>query len=986
MIKQVPYLGLVSKSSDYECQDGEIAAAGNILTDERGLITASDPVSVKRFSSGDKPLYIHEPPSSTDGGYYIYQSGTTLKASPIDGGSDLTVGTGITDIQDTTSIGNILVVLADGVRHNYIWKKGDGSSATYTEIPSNLRINLQFALNGTRYNKTIDNALNTETYNSQTIIKRDEASVNSVMGIVNERRNKVREDNRFVEPFFVRYGLRMYDGVIVYASAPILMVPNSDIPILIRKQSNSKTAYTTIVGCDLMYKFINDDDFGIVKSLADIGIISSVVIAASSPIVKTDLNYKYKEDNILYLNDDHLHYDNIYGLIANGQKAAGTPASVDVQTVLMKVELQTQANESGGTCVDLPRLAEDTVLKSMELNSSVQFVIHEIPASDINIPNPNNFSVIKLEEGTVANIEAKTVFDVSDVTYNNIYGTSLYSYNGRLNISDITETLFHGWNIADNVGFTNELTYDTRGVTPVNGKVYTGDYSQIKPGSLKYRVEIEGSFGDKVIKYSIPYGRNTFAPTSWFYLPFEATRITIYRVALYVSQTTEYLVQERVITMNKHSILNGSFYAEYSMNSDYNLDKGWKNIISRTGQYDPRVEREVGYYNGTTTDPDAGKVFISHSPNLIIQSEANNPFAFKATGRITVGNDRIIRMAANTRAISEGQFGAYPLYAFTENGVYSLSLSNTGEYISCQPSTRDVVLGNGESICQTDNAILFAAQRGIMELQGNNARCISLDVDGKLLTDSLIENELVQSVFADIDSETVTPFSEYLIGCRIIYDYKSQRYIVFNPATAEGDRKYGYAYAYSLKTGTWGTIPCSYTDTINSYPKAYAVDWETIVDVSQVSDNEHEHVPLSRPPRYEPRLHEGWFLTRPISLGAPNDFKIIDYVRQDGVFSSLEQTSVPSGITYDGESKNIYDYAVANGAFTNTNIIQVLWGSNDLQTWHVIASSQSHRISDFIGSPFKWFRLAVRCSLYPRQSVSSVTFSYRIKSQNNKLL
>ena len=54
----------------------------------------------------------------------------------------------------------------------------------------------------------------------------------------------------------------------------------------------------------------------------------------------------------------------------------------------------------------------------------------------------------------------------------------------------------------------------------------------------------------------------------------------------------------------------------------------------------------------------------------IFTSVVNNPFVFEASGDNTVGTGRIIDIAANTEAVSQGQFGQYPLLVFTSEGIY----------------------------------------------------------------------------------------------------------------------------------------------------------------------------------------------------------------------------------------------------------------------------------------------------------------------------
>lgn len=152
------------------------------------------------------------------------------------------------------------------------------------------------------------------------------------------------------------------------------------------------------------------------------------------------------------------------------------------------------------------------------------------------------------------------------------------------------------------------------------------------------------------------------------------------------------------VTLEQHKFLNGSFYFA-----------GWENPKEGSSSY-------------PTTSPLAERII--DLPNKIYTSEVNNPFHFPVLGINTVGTGTILGICAAVKALSEGQFGQFPLYAFTTEGVWALEVSVTGTYSAKQPITRDVVI-NPDSITQIDTAVLFATDRGIMHISGSSTQCIS---------------------------------------------------------------------------------------------------------------------------------------------------------------------------------------------------------------------------------------------------------------------
>lgn len=63
-------------------------------------------------------------------------------------------------------------------------------------------------------------------------------------------------------------------------------------------------------------------------------------------------------------------------------------------------------------------------------------------------------------------------------------------------------------------------------------------------------------------------------------------------------------------------------------------------------------------------------------PNILRVSELENPFVFPSEQTYTISNGEITGIATITAALSEGQFGEFPLYVFTEEGIWALQNGN----------------------------------------------------------------------------------------------------------------------------------------------------------------------------------------------------------------------------------------------------------------------------------------------------------------------
>ena len=307
-------------------------------------------------------------------------------------------------------------------------------------------------------------------------------------------------------------------------------------------------------------------------------------------------------------------------------------------------------------------------------------------------------------------------------------------------------------------------------------------------------------------------------------------------------------------------------------------------------------------------------------PNKIYTSEVNNPFYFPILGINSVGTGKVLGISSAAKALSEGQFGQFPLYAFTTDGVWALEVSSTGTYSAKQPITRDVVI-NPDSITQIDSSVLFATDRGIMHISGSATQCLSDSLNAEDLfsiADLPKANALIdifngkagENEKATLSDITLLPFNDFLRECRMVYDYTNQHIIVYNPTVR-------YAYVFSLKSKLWGMMLSDIVNNVNSYPEALAMaDGNRLVDFSTSSAE----------------TITALVVTRPFKMEEPDVFKTIDTIIQRGYFKP-------------------------------GHVAQVLYGSNDLFNWHTVWSSTDKYMRGFRGTPYKAFRIALICTL-----------------------
>ena len=361
---------------------------------------------------------------------------------------------------------------------------------------------------------------------------------------------------------------------------------------------------------------------------------------------------------------------------------------------------------------------------------------------------------------------------------------------------------------------------------------------------------------------------------------------------------------------------------QFALPWEKSSEEEWNNIVSK--------------YENYKTNTNA----LPYS-SVVKVSEAENPLIFPAKNSVQVGSSIINALAANTRPISEGQFGDAPLYAFTDEGVWVLMLGSEGTYIARQPANRDIC-SNPNGILQIDDAVLFPTERGIMMQRGRESECITdvlddypfdfLSIYSHSTKDKTYPNKLLALGNIPESDVKYVHFRKYIEEADMIYDYYDSRIIVFNP-------NYTYAYVYSLKSNMWGTMHNVFNKRVNIYPESYATDKAgNILDVYVKEPT--ENIPF-------------FLCSRPLTLGQDVYKTMFDCITR-GYFSSIQAGKCG----------------------------MILFGSNDLVNWYYVGSSVNMYLINIVGSPYKYFRLALMGNIDTKESISALSTEFQSRLQN----
>ena len=650
-----------------------------------------------------------------------------------------------------SAVGNTLILADANGLHYWLWKGSAyvklGQKIPEPEVTFRLTRNVTEteSANGSFTGiMTYDNSTNPGKLNIQAEHRQDVE--NLIIGLYSKTKKAIKRRKGFCQPFFVRYGLELYDGSYTYLSNPVLCYPSVTSNSAFFVDIETNLVYITTYFAFLQYSFKN-----IYQDWGDI--VKDLVIFVSKEVNIYKENKDFGTSNIIQLTTPP--YVKVNGIWENG-------SSVSEITPPVPSGITRMENWAWNA---LDKRSDGNILE--DLKGTSQF----FKLCSVGLENTSGFSSVAkhVEEYTLENIETQEQAEHDDYySHTPKKAGYIYSYNNRLHLAQIQRGFFGGFK----------------------------QFSACTSGSAVAKVSIRTSSGDFEVSVSGVTGHELY-----FYYPDpRAHEVTI------GSSTTHQLTE--------HAGLNGAYWI---------------------------ADLPTGNISGTNGGSPVTNTGVESLPNRILVSPTNNPFVFNSDGDVTVGSGEVIGMGSLTTALSQGQFGQYPLVAFCTDGVWALSIDGTGVYQAVKPMSREVC-NNPKSIIETDGAVFFTSKKGLMVVVGGEVRCMSEQVMGK--TDGLAQS-LVQGTANG-------GFAAFFEGCRIAYDYRDSLLWIFNT-------NYQHCVIYSIKSRTFSKY--DFGKTLMSICKDYPdyllqfgggnVYTLTGRDDINADNNTHDALLLTRPMKLE---------------------------------------------------------------------------------------------------------------------------------------
>lgn len=946
MQQSIRYKGLSLTPDEMAVENGALSLCGNLELHDGALrpsIVTGTPLSQPLTINGvvAKILYVHETGNyrhliaiASSAIYWFLQDGSLGSTTPIKS-FDYEAS-----VLSVNSIGNTLIIVATDGIHYALW--GDGGykylpqkppfieisfsiSDDYPENYSNGGVDAEGSTNGFR------EAFQQTTYSCNDVfnkvkmpfidslfrdlecltIKEDKQSdiTQSIYALVNRTNNLIARNGRFYANFFVRYCYRMFDGSMIMHSSPVFIpvqVPDSYM-VLSANASQNITNYLLDTYDD--FTFQREDGKGN-KSKVNITKVAFYYYPRN-----VDLNY-----TILDAKRDELEE---WKDVIKSVDVFITPPLTNIDTSekilslrslhrnyklghgLLSLTFESNGIRIGDTSVHFPSLSVDAYRNKLK-NTSAFYKVCSLKISDLT-----NYTTKKLpvDKNAVYQVSLQEQMKDDYKTHNSLFAKGSYVYNHRLNLYGMKEKLFQGFNGWVMLPGLCILKYDDN-----------TDNQKYRYKIQKIVVSLNTTSGTKYVESSDKF--------------FSRQDIDVFMISNLVKFYPDSRADKMAIFCKDSSDNDVIFVFPLEQCAELNGAMHMGDFTDNFEQY------KVDSFDYTVDD-------VVELSNKIYTSESDNAFYFPLNGINTVGIGTIQGIASTTRALSQGQFGQYPLMAFSTDGIWAMEVSSKGTYSSIHPISREVC-SNPKSIIQLDQSVLFATNRSISRIAESQVVSMSDVLDGpgfniyglgkflNFFNDTEEDSDTVKFTKAQMRQLidfTSSPI-EFFQRCQVIYDYKNSRILCLDVTqTSKTSTADTVALCYSIKDNAWSTFLIQNVLTaINSYPHPYIQYRDGSV---MVLDKGYDYEDTTE--------YHGIIVTRTLKF---------------------DEDNVPDSITG-------YIHSLTSGSIP----IMWLYGSNDNQNWHYIGRLGGMKSSYMATHSYRFFRIA----LYLKMKSMNQYFATRLE-------
>jgi hypothetical protein len=486
----------------------------------------------------------------------------------------------------------------------------------------------------------------------------------------------------------------------------------------------------------------------------------------------------------------------------------------------MNEDLSVADNISSQTGISLIKEPGIDELKGIEDVENFYFVRSINIGASASLSDPDVLPSTDLDIKNMQNLSSQERMGDDDFSNHKYGATGSYTYNNRLHISGIKTTLFDG--------------FDFR-YFQWNG-LYNAYYTTPHPWpEIKWFVIVEINTGVSIEKVYAEYtGESSLLFSAFLSYPDPRAR----KITLYYDYGQFGLSGYFSANLQPHKNLNIAYYFD-----------GLRAILNTVHPSIP-------------IPPNIPTVSITE-PNKIKVSALNNPLRFPNANVYQVGNGTILAMATNSMNVSDRNYGQYPLYIFTTQGVWTLNVGSGEVVYSSLTAPTHIEGAISKVICETPMGVVFITRKGLMLINGQAVEFMSPQLEQEPLDISLEIPTQADDVLLQFPGES---FKEYL---------KDVDNMAYNPLESEliiCGKEEDYNYVFSFQNNTFYQSTEKIDAVVkNTFPNLFVVGDSQLKDYSE-SNASQTHVS---------------FILRPLLFGT-EDIKKLERMILRGIIYNLE--------------------------------------------------------------------------------------------------
>lgn len=449
-----------------------------------------------------------------------------------------------------------------------------------------------------------------------------------------------------------------------------------------------------------------------------------------------------------------------------------------------------------------------------------------------NIDNINNFYLIRSisiktdtptatfpqkADGSVQNLVHQPTLPIDDFTHHNITAGYTYIYNQRLHMANIKTNFTKGFDLRAFIPCNNPngLEHDaqTKEITPFPQQSYTKAHIQI------YINNNQTTQTTSLLTTAIN--------VKFFYInPFISYPDSrAYRAEITITDINNIILGHKTLELKPHPYLNIAYYIDPSLSeTKINIEGVSVPPLHFTDYSDPFIQ--------------------TIEENKIKVSALQNPFIFPVENTYIAGNGKTIALASNSIPVSQGQFGQYPLYAFTTDGIYILAVG-TGNivYANIAPVSEEIAIAG--TVHPVTGGVFFLTNRGAFIIAGSQTTPISAPINTNTLLQNIQHYDQILNTLLPGKNIRIQPFLNFITAnhLTIHFNYIQNEIII---ASASDN----FAYVYNLNSRSWHTTTHTFTPVQNCYPHLFGIVDRKVLDISAETDIPAPVLLLTRPLKF----------------------------------------------------------------------------------------------------------------------------------------